>query len=239
MSYYSTTAGYLTASVREIGDYTTSGDTADDYISDGFLMRRVDAGYKAAYELFADADADRLTITSEVVVSSNTGSFPLPTDMYRLRGIDVKFGNQWIAIQRDDKSFLNSQPWELPYGTSVAGFAAGLPSRYRLQSDYAYVSPDAVAGTTFRISYIPIPATLTGSDQTIDSTAGVDQLIIWQAVRDCRVREDKTTSEADYQIKLATERVMKMGKDRDIGQPMRLEDPLRRRNWVFGRGRQR
>lgn len=222
---YARTAGALTASVRELGDYEASGDGADDYISAGFLMRRVDANHRTAYELLAESDPDRVTATTTYAVTSATGSFPLPTDMYRLRAIDARVGGSWLRLQRDDPSLLSS-PWELPWGTSFAG-NAGVPSRYRLEGDHAFVSPDAAAGTVFRTTYIPVPTTLTGSDQPVDGTAGTDELVVWSTIRDCRAREDKTTAEADAKVAQAAARIREMGRDRDSGQPTRLEDPLR------------
>lgn len=237
---YTRTFGQLTGSVRTQGDYTTSSDPVNDYISSDFIVDRTNAGYREAYEILAKADPDRLTTTSQYVTAVTTGSIPLPTDMYELRGIDVLYGNtagpglgaQWIRIHRDDPSPQNS-PWELPFGIAYSGFY-GIPARYRMEGQFLFVAPDVPANTTFRFTYVPVPLQLTGSDQPIDCTAGVDELTINLAIRECRIREDRDTGPIDVKIGLQTKRIRDMARDRDAGQAKRLVDPL-----TAGRGRGR
>ena len=230
---YGRTVGQLTSSVRARGDYRGDDEGSEAYISDAFLMDQVNAGHKEAYELLAEADPERLTITTTYTLSSSTGSFPLPEDMYRLRAIhyqDGVSGDQpvWVRITRDDPT-PNGSIWELPYGVAV-GTNLGLKRVYRLQGSFAYVTPQLPGGTVLRTTYIPSPADLTSSLQTIDGTAGTDEYTISYALRECRIREDKDTVSADRKLAQARDRISNMGRDRDAGQGKRLEDPLRARS---------
>lgn len=227
---YAYVAGQLTASVRIRGDYDTSAPGVSDYISDAFIMDAVSEGYKEGYELLAEADPDRLTTTSSSLSTATTGSFPLPADMYRLRGVDVRSGDQWFRVLRDDPSPLNS-PWELPVGSAWLG-TSGIPARYRTEGQTLFVSPDVPANTALRFTYVPSPASLTGSDQPIDGTAGLHEYVINFALIQARDREDKETATFERKLERAAKRIMDMGRDRDAGQGKCLEDPLlSRRSW--------
>lgn len=222
---YTRTVGDLTGSVREDGDYDSSNPSGGA-LDGGYLMRKLSRNYRESYELLAQADPDRLTTTSvyTTVASSSTGSVPLPTDLYRLRAVDVKVANQWLRLIRDDPSPLNS-PWELPFGTALPGLT-GVPARYRVEGSYAYVAPDVPANTQFRFTYIPDAVALTGSDQVVTCAAGEDELACWMTVRDIRGREERDVSEAERNIARLTKRIADMASQRDSGQPKRLEDPL-------------
>lgn len=233
---YLYTAGQLTASVRTRGDYDSGAPGVGDFISDAFVLDAVSEGYKEGYELLAQADPDRLTALSSSTSTSTTGSFPLPADMYRLRGIDVYSGGQWFRVLRDDPSPLNS-PWELPRGQTYLG-VTGLATRYRLEGQSAFVTPEVPSNTTVRFTYIPNPVTLSGSDQPIDGTSGLHEYAVNFALVQCRDREDKETATFERKLDRAKARIMDMGRDRDAGQGKCLEDPLRS-NRLRGRGRYR
>lgn len=227
---YPRTLGQLTASVRELGQYDET-DANTDAISGPFLVRQAARNYKHTYELLAEADPDRLTVTSGTVVQSATGSLPLPGDMYRLRWIDVSYGGDWLRLERDTPSLLTAQPWE-----SASG--GGVPCRYRLEGSNAYVDPPIAANTSLRVTYIPAPSTLTGSDDPVDGVGGCDDLIVFRTLRDCRLREDLPTVDIDASIAEETARVNRMTRDRDYGQPIRLESP-RHGGWFSSSRRRR
>lgn len=228
---YSRTVGQLTASIRNRGDYQEV-DASDDYISGPFLIEAVAAAYKEAYELLADADADRLTTVSTTTLSTTTGSFDLPTDLYRLREIAVARGELWYPLLRDDPSALHG-PWELP-----SAYSMGLPAHhYHLQGDRAFISPMPPAGTSFRVTYIPSPATLSAPDDIVSGIGGADELVVWTALRDCRTRAEQSTTECDAKIGQQTQRIKDQARDRDSGQAKRVEDPIG--GWLGRRGRRR
>lgn len=232
---YGRTVGQLTSSVRARGDYRGDEDGSEAYISDAFLMDQVNAGHKEAYELLAEADPERLTTTATYTMTSSSGSFPLPSDLYRLRAIHYQDGTSWVRIVRDDPS-PNVAVWELPV-SAPASINHGYRRVYRLQGPLAFVNPDLPAGTVLRTTYVPAPVDLTSSLQVIDGTAGTDEYTISYALRECRIREDKETSSADRKLAQARDRIGGMGRDRDAGQGKRLEDPLRAvRPYHRGRG---
>lgn len=225
MSDYTRLVGDLTGSVRVLGAYDGSNQR-NGFITPNFLIQRTSANHKVAYELLATADPDRVTVTSQYTLTSTTGSYPLPTDIFRLRAVDVRVGDRWDRLMRDDPSPLNS-PWEL-----TTGFVGLTAARYRLEGDHVFVSPDQSAGTVFRTTYIPAPVELTSSLQTIDGTAGVDELTNWMTLADCLQREDRDARFALSKVESETKRIKAMARDRDRGQGKSLEDPLRgRRSW--------
>lgn len=230
---YGRRVGELTGSVRVRGDYEAQDDGVDAYISDAFIMDSVSQGYKEAYELLAEADPDRLTVTSSSLVTVNTSEIDLPNDMYRLRAIETDIDRGWIRAVRDDPSPLNS-PWEYPEGGIGYGYAE---TRYRLEGGSAFLSPPVAPGRSIRFTYIPAPVSLTGSDQTIDGTAGLDEYVVTWALRECREREDKDVRAQEVKLARQRERIMGMGRDRDTGAAKRLEDPLCSRHRGVRRGR--
>lgn len=229
---YDYRVGQLTASVRVRGDYDTSAPGVDDYISDGFIMDSVSEGYSEGYEILAASDADRLTSVSSSVVTSPVSSLSLPSDMYKLRGIDIFIGGTVTRMTRDDPSPLLPR-WDDDSQQNIGC----VPNSYRLEGSKIYTRSKIPAGSTVKFTYIPEPATLTNPDQTIDGTAGLHEYIINFALIQCRDREDKETATFEKKLENARKRITRMATERDNGQGKCLEDPLTASRTFRGRYR--
>ena len=218
--------GAVTASIRVRGDYDTSAPGVDDYISDAFILDAVSEGYKEGYEILQQADPDRLTVVSSSLVSSPISSISLPSDMFRLRSIDIVTGGTPYRCTRDDPSPLNPSWDDTTTGTPMfhAG-PYGLNAVYRLEGNTVYFRQRVPANSRIKFTYVPAPESITGPDQVIDGTAGLHEYIINFALIQCRDREDKETISFEKKLEKAKQRMVDMGSNRDYGQGKRLEDP--------------
>lgn len=221
--------------LRRLGDYETvigknTGDYSDDRFTDPILTDFLSVSYARAYEELADADAG-WSETYYTFSAFGSGSYPLPTDMYRLRSVEGQVqstNTTWVPIPRatvdDDR-----------YSSDLAGY--GIPVAYREVGDSIELLPLS-GSATVRLRYVQEPAVLSGSTQFVTGDCGMDQLTVLGALRLCRISEERPIAEVErlYDEQLA--RSVRSLKRRDRGSPRHLRDPRDSRypGWPFRRG---
>lgn len=216
------TVADLLTRLRRLGDYETvigrnTGDYSDDRFPDTILTEFLSVSYARAYEELADADGG----WAEVYYTFNafgSGSYALPADMYRLRSVEGQVqstNTTWVPIPRatvdDDR-----------YGSYSTGY--GIPVAYREMGDSIELLPLS-GSATVRLRYVPEPAVLSGSAQSITGDCGLDQLTVLGALRLCRVSEERPVAEIETLYREQLGRSITSLKRRDRGSPRRLRDP--------------
>jgi hypothetical protein len=91
-----TTVADLITLARERADMVNSG-----FISSAEAIRSVAFSYKALYDLLVKANEDYYLSSTTLTVSSGN-SVSLPTDFYKLRGVDFYDGGRYHALDKFD-----------------------------------------------------------------------------------------------------------------------------------------
>ena len=192
-----------------------------DFISDSELLTYINESYAELYDIMVASFEDYFTIESALVASGGTGRLTLPTDFYKLRGLDKDLGGGNHAtvykFNFNDRNVTESNPFRL---TS----AYGLRTEYRIVKDELLLVPAQPADGTYRMWYIPQITFLAGDSDTVDAPNGFDEYIVIDAAIKCLTKEESDTGALDRAKGLMTQRINDMSSNRDTDQPEVITD---------------
>lgn len=210
----------MTGSVRRRGhfDNEPGDDYATEFISRDMLIDFLDSGWAEVHSLVLDADPDRIVSTGSISLTGATDTYPLPSDLFRLRQVD------WRSSSSDE--WTRCEPFSA--GERDAWRDTEDPPLYRLQGENIELSSETQAGE-LRLRYNPAAVRISSSLQSVDGIEGLEELVVLKALRRCKVRADEPTAEVDAEIGLFMSRIKGVARDRDRGSPKRLNDPRIRR----------
>lgn len=187
--------------VRLRGDYLSSLTFKADYIT-----HEIQAAWAELYEIIADtheAYFDKSTIVATVASQPYIG---LPTDCWRIQGVDIDFGGgDWHALRQLGMKERNR------YGTSTAR-----PEGFRLsvRGLELFNTPDGIY--QIRVSYTPIVTTL---DNTGIQLFGWEEYIITGALLRLDQREERPTGERQAELERCKRRVIEAASQRKSVEP--------------------
>lgn len=205
--------GDLVTRMRKIGDWENLDadySEAGSYMDSGTLIGFLDQAHAYAWDLYADADEGWNMTRSTVTLSGGSGS--VPSDMGKLRMVQVADGDGWRPLSRatsDDDSV----------GTGWVGGALSC----RLVGDSIEVVPQD-GTTSVRLTYTPVAPVLSSSLQTVDGVDGYDQVVVLRACILGRIREEKDYRDLQQQLGEYEARMRQSIQRRDRGVPAHTRD---------------
>lgn len=155
----------LTLEVRERSDNEISPtDNADPFVSDAELQNYLNNSIGDLWDTVTEANADQRYDTEFVFsTASNTDTYPLPADFYKLSGVDANIAGFTYT--------LYSFPWAERNrfaNLTAPGWIRGSRLYYRLRQDNIVFSPIPDGLYTVTLHYVPEPVQLTTGADTID-----------------------------------------------------------------------
>ena len=153
-----TTLGNIRATVRQRADMVNT-----QFVTDAELNGYISASYFELYDIiiqkFGD-DYESITPPFPITTVANTQLYALPSDFYKLLGVDLQINsnspNGWLTLkpfmfaERNRNSFPNVQ--------AGVGYRSNL--RYRLNGNNLWLTPTPQAGQALQLWYIPRPTFL-------------------------------------------------------------------------------
>ena len=205
----------LIARVREVTDLTDTQFVTDDEI--GHYLNR---SYMALYNEIVEANEDYFT--KSIRFRSLQNELVLPLDFYRLRAIDLYYGNFFYTISpvnmREREGYQFTEAFFRPYnirGTSDL-------YRYNIEGEKITFYTQLRGGKSdFIMHYVPKPKLL---GQGARLAEGWENYIILKAAVLCRVKEESSYRELAMLAKEELNRVRKLCAERDNTQPEKIID---------------
>ena len=119
------------------------------FITDTEMLRYINRGYAELYDLLVTAanSEDYFLKDSTVQLVSGTKSYDLPSDFYKMRGVDLNQGSDSIPLRR-----YNFSQRDVGSRYSVAR-----RMRYHLQGNSIYLNPKPSTNDTIKVWYVPSP----------------------------------------------------------------------------------
>jgi hypothetical protein len=158
------TLGLVRIAVRQRADMVDS-----TFCTDAELHSWINASYRELYDLLVASYGDDYYATSDTSITTDgtSDTYSLPTDFYKLLGVDIRTGSSgdYFTLRRFN---FNERNRDLVGVTSGRVYRSD-EVRYRVQGSVLWLSPRAASGQTLRIWYVPRPSTLT---DTATATAG-------------------------------------------------------------------
>lgn len=192
------------------------------FISDADFNALLNASADELYDILVERFEDYFTTSSTITTVSGTENYPVPTDFYKLVGVDFQIDStRWRALEpfsvRERNVYRN-----LP----TIGFP-GYELKYWLRGSSFDLLPVPTAAWTLKLWYVPKRTQLALDTDTFDGVNGWEEYVVVDAAIKATVAEEGDPS-ALMQAKAALlERIEKASSKRDAGSPARVSDVSR------------
>jgi hypothetical protein len=148
------------------------------------------------------------TAEQEFTIQSGTNTYALPSDFYKVIGVDFKVSND---------AYITLRPY------------------MEAERNMTLTTNLTVPNGTVKIRYVPAPAIFTDVSQEIDSVAGWDRLLSLLMAIDMGDSEETDTRALRDKYARTLQRVRDMAAPRDAGMPARMTDVNKPNlQWIYG-----
>jgi hypothetical protein len=212
----SITLAQLRAQVRKRADMEES-----QFIEDSELDFYINQSIKELHDILTDAfDSDYYLSSYEFNTNSNDEAYDLPSDLYHLRGVDVKSNSQdWLTISKFNFNERNRFQEPTTWASSE------LPQiRYRLTGSQIRFNPRPDRQTTIRLWYYPKAVELVDPADTFDDINGFSEYVIVDAAIKCKDKQEDDVTVLAAQKDALTKRISEKSQKRDAANPTSVYD---------------
>lgn len=189
------------------------------FVSDAELGRFIDMSYAELYDLLVGVYENYYTKDPVTVSLTSGNSISLPSDFYKLVGIDAQFGSSWYPIKpfemADRGRWVNAN--KLAY-TGIINIA------YKIIGGKIVFYPENGCQGKYRYWYIPTRTVLSADGTTIDGVNGWQQYIVVDAAIKCLQKEESEVSHLTAEKAALKDRIKSMAPKRDAGAPRKIAD---------------
>lgn len=209
------TLAQLKTRVRQRSDMENSG-----FISDSELVSYINASVAELYDLLVSKYGDDYFVASpfSITTTSNQDTYALPTDMYKLLGVDLQLdtSGNWVSLKRFEFAERNiPQIWDVKFVDFI---------RYRLFGSNLKLSPVPQANQSLRLWYIPLPTALSADGDTLNGFNGYEEYVVIDAAIKMLNKEESDSSLLMAEKAAMKLRIEQMAEGRDVGQPSTVQD---------------
>jgi len=215
------TLSELQSQARQRADQENS-----NFISDSELQGYINASIAELHDMLVSSYGGDYNLDTHFFVTSNSvDEYDLPSDFYKLRGVDINTSNDvsasngWHVLKPFTFEERNDGDLNFSSRSTFLDF-----SRYRMVKDSIRFSPTPDGGNAVRLWYVPSAAVLTGSAETLDGVNGFEEYVIVDAAIKMMQKEESDVSVLLAQKAQLQRRIKEMTENRDIGSPDRITD---------------
>ena len=205
---------------------TQSRERADmensDFISDSELTSYINSSYAELYDLLVSRYEDYFTTETTQTVASGASSFTLPTDFYKLRGLDLALdnsSNNYTPVPRFNWNNRNANVSRLLSGQFNVS--------YRIVGGNMELVPTDSASGDYRIYYVPIYTPLVADTDTavtaVSNQSWHEYVIVDVAIK-MLSKEESSTTHLEREKMALIDRIESAARNRDANQPETVSD---------------
>lgn len=186
------------------------------FVSDSELNGYINQSITELYDLLVASNSEYFLSSTTSTVASGDSTITLPSDFYKLRGVDFYLGGRWCDLEQFNFNERNLD--------STTYSFAGTQVKYRLQGSTLKFIPEDNASGQYRIWYTPIPTALSSDSDSFDGINGWEEYVVVDAAIKCLIKEESSTNEL-MQIKAQlAKRISDMSAKRDSAKPKTITD---------------
>jgi hypothetical protein len=196
--------------VQQLGNYENSAR-----FTTAFLNDQINAALVELYELMSSTHEGYFDTTATVTTIAATDAVSLPSNFWRLRGVDML-----------QSTGLYSELRQVAIGERNRYAASGCPSGYRTAAGgtrgqlVLYPTPDAVY--TLRLVYEPTCPLLVADGDTVEDYNGLADYVVTGALLRCDRREQRPLAEREAELERIKRRVVSSATERRAAEPEHL-----------------
>lgn len=211
---YNKTVSTLRAEIQERGEIPTN------YVSNSELTAWMNGSLAELYDLVVDQNKDFYVSTNTIAITSGNTEYSLPTDFYRLVGVDIEDSSgQNYAMRKYQFHERN---------LGQGGSGDKLDARYRIINSQFHVSPSPTWSGSVYVHYIPAPPSYAtnGDDDscTFDFVAGWDEYVVLDCLIKFAGKDEQDPSIFMAQKETTRRRVVSMSQTVDDNEPDKVRD---------------
>jgi len=200
---------------------TRSSQRADmensEFVSPEELLSYINASYAELHDILVSKFEDYYTISSLFSIASGNTS-PLPTDFYKLRGVDFKVdANNWISVSKFNFANRNTIS-----RSSVS--RSNKSAQYRVIGDNLMIEPESSAVGDYRIWYTPVYTPLVLETDTVNGLNSFEEYIVIDVAIKMLAKEESSVTHLVKEKEAMGRRIDLMAQNRDSGQPEKITD---------------
>lgn len=218
------TLAEIRTQVRQRANMETS-----QFVTNAELLLYINASYGELYDVLVSRYEDyfiKLDPTTFLpptyTVASGSSRIALPSDLYKLRGIDVQHSspNDWFDVPRFNLGERNSR------SRSVNRLSRGLTDvSYRIVGAQIQFLPEDQAAGVYRVWYVPrLTKLVADGDDTAGTTLDFEEYIIVDAAMKCLIKEESDVSALMAIKQQLLQRVLVMTANRDAAVNEKVAD---------------
>lgn len=212
----SVTLSYVKTAAQRRADMLNSA-----FIETQELTDMVNSSYAELYDLLTTLYGNDYYATTSILNFVNgQQSYTLPSDFYKLLGVDLKIDATRKAALKPFM-FPERNRYQNSLLPSIYGF---LQFRYRLNGNNIIFTPVPDSAREVTLWYIPVVSTLVNEGDTFDGVNGYEEYIIIDVARKLRIKEESDVSELMADKAAMITRINDSAQNRDAGMPERVMD---------------
>ncbi len=185
------------------------------FVTDTEITTYLDKAYRKLYNQIAARYSAHFVKEGTLVLDvGSTDTYGLPSDFYRLLGLDLVTGGRPFTLR----------PWTLNERNRTNYGYLSQPIRYIIKGTKVQLKPEPSASDTVKCFYVPVPAALTGATQ-IDVFDGFDEYIVIDAAITCKQKQESDVSVLMAQKQECLDQIINVyGNSMDDGFPNTVTD---------------
>ena len=206
------TLAQIRSQAQQIADMEDS-----DFVTDAEWLTVINQGYRQVYNLLVNSDEDYFTTTSTFTVTSGDNSATLPSDFYKLKGVDFQLSSgRYRRVQRFNFNDRNLR--------SLPSAGDATLRYYRLVAGNIQLQPREGAEGTYQLWYIPKVTNLVNDGDTTVDLLGFDDYIAYWAARHALKKEESSTAQVDQMLSLLERDIAQNAVNRDSAMAETISD---------------
>lgn len=221
----SASLGQMRAECKQRTDLVNS-----DFITDPEWNNMLNKSGQMMYDLILSAYGNDYNVMPPYPFQTDgvTQRYPLPMDLYKLRGVDVQISNStsgWLSVPKFNFAERNKfmVPYQLFYGVRTN-------LHYRIVGDKLWLIPIAAGGQFMQVWYVPFYTRLMQDTDVLNGLNGWEEFVIADTcVKACAKRETDPT-EFKQELQIMADRLQVIADERDLGSPSTVVD-VRSQEW--------
>lgn len=210
--------GQLRLMSKQRADMTNS-----NFVTDPEWNTYINQSYFELYDLLVTSYEDYFLKAPLTITTDGNNQFTLPTDFYKLMGVDLGLNGSdkaYVTLKKFD--FIARNRFIYPQITTT--FLGVFNLQYRLMGNTLMLIPTPQSGQTLRVWYIPKLTQLLQDNDIASGVSGWTEYLICDAAIKAMQKEESDVSVLMAQKQMLIKRIEESSMNRDAGQPDTISD---------------
>jgi hypothetical protein len=162
-----------------------------------------------------------ITESPVTITVAQNGTYALPADFYKMRGVDMRLGAQAQYFTVDKFNFNERNKYQ---NDTALGSIIGPSVRYRVVGNNIIFSPVPQGASQFRLWYIPTTAKLVNDTDTLDTYNAYHEYVVIDTALKARIKEESDIAELAAQKAAIIKRIEDSAINRDADKSETVQD---------------